>query len=259
VEIDGGEVVGAVSGTGIQVENGLRILRVAGTDGKDHIQIFRDGDRYKVMSHLNLGGDDTKRTFHVSDVDQFRILLYAGDDHVHIQKDVLIGAIIDGGDGNDHIETGGGDDLVRGGAGNDQILTGAGHDIALGGDGDDLIKAGDGRDIVIGGHGRDNLHGDSGDDILIGGFTSHDDNDTALLAMLAEWISSERDYSMRVANIQGIGSGSRLNGNYFFNASTVFDDQDRDHLFGKKGRDWFFANLGEDEAKREKDEQLFNL
>ena len=50
-----------------------------------------------------------------------------------------------------------------------------------------------------------------------------------------------------VINLTGTGGGLRLNGNYFLTTNgpgaTVFDDNAEDVLSGRRGLDWFFANL----------------
>ncbi|MFO0936980.1 MAG: calcium-binding protein [Gemmataceae bacterium] len=172
--------------------------------------------------------------------------------------------MIDGGDGNDEIETRDGQDIIYGGAGNDRIKSGKGNDfvdggsgddeiqgeegndILLGGTGNDTIEGGIGRDVIIGGLGADSLDGQEDDDLLIAGTTAFDHNYQALGAILSEWTST-RSQPERVANLRGIGSGPRANGNIFLTTSgpnaTVFDDNDVDLLTGASGLDWFFAKL----------------
>jgi fibronectin-binding autotransporter adhesin len=137
-----------------------------------------------------------------------------------------------------------------GGDGDDALSGGDGHDVLLGGMGDDMLLGGDGRDLLIGGFGADRLIGNGSDDLLIAGFTSFDESEAALTAIMNEWTSS-RSYTERVANLQGCGSGSawanRLNGNVYLQVdganATVQDDGAKDKLTGSSGRDWFFANL----------------
>ncbi|HEY1381676.1 MAG TPA: pre-peptidase C-terminal domain-containing protein [Gemmataceae bacterium] len=118
--------------------------------------------------------------------------------------------------------------------------------ILMGRDGDDVLIGGRGRDVLIGGDGRDELRGGSGGDLLIGGHTAFDTDAAALSAILAEW-SSGRSYEHRIANLRGVGNGTRDNGNVFLKVSgpevTVFDDGDADELTGGTGRDWFFGRL----------------
>ena len=69
-------------------------------------------------------------------------------------------ALVSGGDGNDRI---------RGGLGNDTINSDSGNDIIFGYNGDDRLNGGIGNDSVHGGNGNDTLWGESGDDRLNGG------------------------------------------------------------------------------------------
>jgi len=152
---------------------------------------------------------------------------------------------LDGGSGNDRLEGGsgrdrmfgrGGDDLLFGGAGHDKLVGGSGHDILVGGEDDDELQGRGGKDILIGSAGIDTIHGQSGQDILVGGSTDHDANDTALLAILAEW-TRVAGVNARIANLE---NGGGLNGSYILElGDTIHDDGDEDDLFGEAGNDWF--------------------
>lgn len=74
----------------------------------------------------------------------------------------------------------------------------------------------------------------------------------ALESIMAEW-GSNRTVAQRRNNIAGTGTGTRLNGNYFFRVNnsdmtqnTIFDDAAVDRLWGDDGTDWFFANTTAD-------------
>jgi len=75
---------------------------------------------------------------------------------------------------------------------------------------------------------------------VIHGATTYDSNDTALLALLAEWARADRGitYATRVDHLR---NGGGLNGAFLLNGSTVFDDGDPDSLNGQGGFDWFWA------------------
>ncbi|MDF1722629.1 MAG: calcium-binding protein [Minwuia sp.] len=73
-----------------------------------------------------------------------------------------------GGDGNDRLDPGAGDDSLFGGDGND-TLSGLGDNLLSGGGGNDTIDANAGDDVVDGGGGNDTLFGDAGNDTLIAG------------------------------------------------------------------------------------------
>ncbi len=111
----------------------------------------------------------------------------AGDDVIEVAPNVKVNIVVEGGDGDDTITTGAGDDRIDGGAGNDTIFSGAGRDdvfgntgndvitggegvnILHGGDGDDEITAGSGTNFVEAGAGDDTVHGGGSSDILSGG------------------------------------------------------------------------------------------
>ena len=118
----------------------------------------------------------------------------------------------------------------------------------LGGDGRDELLAGEGRDLLIGGLHGDRLVGDAGEDILIAGTTTHDNNDSALRAVLAEW-TSVRTYSERVQNLRGQANptfAARANGNrYLRSGIEVQADAGGNVLSGLADRDWFFLAVGD--------------
>lgn len=138
---------------------------------------------------------------------------------------------------------------IYGGDGIDVIKGGAGNDVIVGGGGGDLIVGGAGRDMLIGGRGSDRIVGNTDDDLIVAGYTIYDSNNAALQKILSEWTSG-REYTARVDNIRGSGTGFRANDNYFLLSSdgasaaeTVFDDGASDILTGSQGQDWFLANL----------------
>jgi Ca2+-binding RTX toxin-like protein len=156
--------------------------------------------------------------------------------------------VMQGDDGSDTLFGGIGNDLLRGNDGNDLLRGEAGNDILLGGDGRDELLAGDGRDLMIGGLHGDRLVGDAGEDILIAGTTTHDANDVALQAILAEW-TSLRTYNQRVMNLRSQANATfamRANGNRFLRAGIeVQADAGGNVLNGLADRDWFFISPGD--------------
>jgi 6-phosphogluconolactonase (cycloisomerase 2 family)/PKD repeat protein len=214
------------------------VLRVYGTDGNNNVQVkLRDG---QLELQTDFFAGDIRRTYDPARVVRLELFLLGGDDHVQVHKEVLLPALLDGGDGADNLQAGDGSTVLRGGAGNDILGGGAGNDV---------LDGGEGRDLLIGGFGSDTLNGNDGYDLLIAGTTAFDDDTAALEAIMAEWTSA-RDHARRVANLKGTGGGPRANGNCFLKASgpnaTVFDDGAVDVLTGSGGRDWFFANLSGD-------------
>lgn len=141
-------------------------------------------------------------------------------------------------------------DVLVGGLGNDSIFGGGGDDILLGGtrslDGHDFLSGGDGRDLLFGHLGGDTLDGGDDEDLLVGAPISFTSTPNAVYAIQAEWLS-ERDYATRVANLMGIGTGPRLNGNTFLAPGvTIFDDGSADTLSGGAELDWYLYNFFED-------------
>lgn len=193
-----------------------------------------------------------------------------GNDVIHAdgsEGSVGSGDLVLGGNGNDTIMADGaegGPDQVDGGAGDDWIDTGKGSDIANAGDGNDILLGGDGgegaddtlngdagRDIVIGGVGHDTIHGGAGEDIVLAGqlaLASASIN-PAIMAIQSEWTSG-RTYLQRAANILGVGSGPRNNGDNFLLATgpspNILDDSNVDAVFGDADADWFLVSLSQD-------------
>lgn len=106
--------------------------------------------------------------FALADVTSIQIDMGAGNDRAIIGPRVEIDATINGGDGNDHLGGGAGDDTINGGAGNDHIRGGQGADSLNGDDGNDHIDAADrATDTVDGGADTTDDDGTSGDSALI--------------------------------------------------------------------------------------------
>ncbi|MDP2699600.1 MAG: Ig-like domain-containing protein, partial [Thalassospira sp.] len=74
-----------------------------------------------------------------------------------------------GGERDDTIVTGSGNDTVSGSGGDDTIYTNAGNDIIWGGNGEDVISAGDGNDYITGDGGDDTIWAGNGNDTVHGG------------------------------------------------------------------------------------------
>lgn len=119
-----------------------------------------------------------------------------GNDTIIADKDLFKPLYITGGEGNDKIVGGAGDDVIidsyganrlEGGRGSDALIA-SGLDldasspevmnvggrsingsIIIGGPGSDYIEGGKGSDLLVGGDGNDSIYGLSGDDIILGG------------------------------------------------------------------------------------------
>jgi Ca2+-binding RTX toxin-like protein len=133
------------------------------------------------------------------------------------------------------------------------VTGGQGNNILVGGAGNEELIGGPGRNLLIGGGGHDHLVAGSDQDILIGGGTVYDHNRAALEAIMAEWGRTDLSYGDRVQRLlHGSGAVPALN------ASTVFADG-ADVLEGGTGRDLFFASLSDTLLNRRHDEVLVQL
>jgi pimeloyl-ACP methyl ester carboxylesterase len=130
------------------------LLDIAGTDQTDSIGVET------VDTYVRVTVNGEKSLFPAGDVQQINIDGYDGNDIIAIIDDIVIPAMINGGQGNDRIFAGGGNDVIDGGDGDDKI-TGAG--------GNDSLSGGAGSDVIYGGAGRDVIRGNAGDDVLVGG------------------------------------------------------------------------------------------
>jgi Ca2+-binding RTX toxin-like protein len=190
-------------------------LIIFGTPQNDTITVEYGGAQGKavvIMDNKDLG------TFSFTG----RIFVYGlGDnDTITIDPKITRTAFLYGGDGNDTIKSGGGNDILLGGAGND------------------VLDAGSGRDIMIGGLGGDTLNGGSGDDLMNGGSTIYDNNFKALDADLKEWSRTDLTYAQRAKDIQ-TGAGFAVS--FPWNSSTVTSGATPvDFLNGGTGMDIFY-------------------
>jgi methionine-rich copper-binding protein CopC len=168
-----------------------------------------------------------------------KMILYAqaGDDVIAADFTLTPNEIY-GGDGDDVIDGGFLNDLIDGGTGND-VLRGDSY----GGNGNDTLLGGDGDDILIGQFGADVLRGGRGSDLIIaGGLFVDDYTIDQTFALRREWTSG-RSYAERVANISGVGTGPRNNGNVFIVPhATVEHDEAVDQVFGEDDQDWLIAD-----------------
>lgn len=125
--------------------------------------------------------------------------------------------------------------LVLAGNGRNTISAGGGPTVLVGGTGADSLTGGAAPSILIGGLGKDRLQAGSKGSLLIGGATAYDQNDRALLSLLAEWQAGE-SLASRISHLQ---SGSHLAATFPLNSGDLVDDRAVDTLIGGGGPDWF--------------------
>jgi Ca2+-binding RTX toxin-like protein len=157
------------------------VLTIAGTGGNDNIYINRSASGITVYDQ---SGSNLKWDFTPGLVKKMKVDLGAGNDQLFIGMQDAIPSTIKGGDGddnitagkgNDQIDAGAGDDTINGAGGNDYIDAGAGddgvggaegNDTLVGGDGNDLITGGLDNDLIDGGLGADRIRGSEGSDTV---------------------------------------------------------------------------------------------
>lgn len=172
-----------------------------------------------------------------------KVQVYLGGDDDYAIAEFVAGMNVEfyGGHGND---------VLVGGAGNDRLDGGAGKDLLVGGtrvtDGNDNLFGGAGDDFLIGHRGADFLDGGAGRDLLVAGAFAFSNLPASILAIQAEW-NSARSFEDKIANILGVGSGPRANGNVFLiPGSTATTDHAVDQVMGGDDEDWFVRDPLED-------------
>ena len=177
-----------------------------------------------------------------------------GDDHVDIDAALTTGVMVRGGQGDDVIRGGSGNDRLFGEDGDDLIEGGAGNDWLFGEDGDDVINGNQGLDWIVGGAGHDRLNGNAGSDVLIGndgddelrGESGNDlllggRGDDRLFGDLGnDWLFGGNG---RDVLFGGFGNDYLSGGN---DSDVLAGNSGRDRLFGGNGNDALFGGLGRD-------------
>jgi hypothetical protein len=139
-------------------------LRVKGTAADDRIAVRLRAGQPSIVEVDR--GDDGSADFSVERAGIAKITVNAGDgdDLVRIDEsngavDIGIPTTIKGGDGDDTLAGGSGNETLRGGDGDDSIDGNRGADVGLMGDGDDTFvwDQGDGSDTVEGQAGQDTM------------------------------------------------------------------------------------------------------
>jgi PKD repeat protein len=205
-----------ITGAGISDDGALQII---GTPDDNHVTVNRQGNDLILVHADFLPSGEPYKTFDADAVQSIYMVLCDGDDHITVAGNIELPTLIDAGAGDDHVNGGGGPDVL------------------LGGDGNDLLNGGSGFDVLIGSDGVDQLIGGPGDDILIGDETiydSHPDagqlmNSAALTEIREQWNSGD-DFETRRAALAGL-----------LNETTIFDDDDEDALTGSSGEDWLYG------------------
>jgi Ca2+-binding RTX toxin-like protein len=200
-----------VSGVSVQEFKGETVLQIIGTSEVDHISVNQTGNGL-IRVHWDFLGDDP-REIPAAGVDRILAILCEGDDHLNISGRITLPTIIDAGAGNDHVNGGGGSDIILGGPDDDHLHGGEGRDILIGGDGIDRIVGGPGQDIMTGDRIQDSSA--PNEELL--------ENCDALLAAQDRWLDDD-PIEDRVDDLDD-----------FF--ASMFDDLNSDKLTGSSSED----------------------
>ena len=152
------------------------IVTIQGDATADTFSLTRNNDQTSFTVAVNNDSSLTQ-TFSNANVSKVVVNAAGGDDVVAVNT-LRVPTEIYGGPGNDTLRGGNADDFIHGGdgqdtiygfTGNDELLGGAGDDLIFGAGGDDLIQGGSGNDELLGQGDNDTLEGQGGDDFISGG------------------------------------------------------------------------------------------
>jgi len=130
---------------------------ISGTTLSDRIVVEESRD-----GQLTITVNDQVTHVQLDPGQELQVLGLGGDDHIML-KGINRSVVVDGGDGNDKI-------LGVGVKNPLAVLTlrgGNGNDLLIGGRGNDILEGGNGNDILIGGLGTDSLDGGAGKNVLV--------------------------------------------------------------------------------------------
>lgn len=132
-----------------------------GTSGDDvvHISMVRNGDIKQYFVEIN----GELYTVSKEQLESTVFDLGGGDDKLIVDPNVDANITARGGNGDDLMIGGGGDDRFDGGSGDDRLIGRDGNDTLKGGSGDDYLRGDRGRDDLDGGGGTNTVLRDMAD------------------------------------------------------------------------------------------------
>src|SRR5262245_12833852 len=147
--VEGGQLLlmktEVIAGFGVDtLDNNAAALIVLGTTGNDHIEVSQTGSLFMVKDHNTVLLNQAPSPAAVATI--FAVG-YDGNDKLDLSK-VAARTKIYGGDGNDDLDGGDGNDFLFGGAGNDKLDGHGGLDTLLGGVGNDTFYV-DAVDVIV--------------------------------------------------------------------------------------------------------------
>jgi RTX calcium-binding nonapeptide repeat (4 copies) len=150
------------------------VLNVEGTNVGDRIALRLEAGQPGILQ-VDVGDDGSAEfSFERREITKIVVDAGNGDDSVRIDESNgvfadTIPTTIDGGNGDDRLAGGAGDETVLGGNGNDNLFGGAGAGTLSGGNGDDTLAGGNGAEKLLGGNGNDSIDGNRGNDVALMG------------------------------------------------------------------------------------------
>jgi len=219
-----GIVVGTLSASDPDAGDTFTYAITGGANDKFEI----DGDRIVVKDGANL--DFETATSHQIDVEVTDSAGGTYSETITIAVDDLNEMM--GGNGNQTLDGGAGDDYLYGGNGKDVLNGNGGNDILDGGNGQDTLNGGDGHDILLGGGSKVTLNGGAGDDILEGG-DGQDTMDGGAGTDTASYATSGSGVNVNLAT--GSASGGDAQGDTLSNIENLRGSAFGDTLQGDAG------------------------
>jgi serralysin len=221
--------------------NGDVLLDIENVGGSGEDDVIRGNAEANTL--FGNGGDDT---------------IEGRDGADTIQGDATFSFIVYGDDeGDDHLDGGGGNDVIFGNKGNDTLLGGADDDQLFGQDGNDTLTGGLDDDELSGGASNDTLFGDQGFDHLDGGagtdtatYANSGAAVTVVLTPAGDGIGlfgdAAGDMLVSIENVTGSAFADSLFGSV--GANTLSGGAGNDVLAGRAGADTLRGDSGFDTA-----------
>lgn len=152
-------------------------LTIVGTNSSDTVSVAQVGNVYQVTENNPVDRSLPPVVTSVPVASITGVIRFDGlDGNDTFTNYTTWACVANGGDGNDILIGGYGNDTLNGGRGDDRLYGGYGNDTLDGGDHADFLDGGVGNDTLRGGAGVDRLYGSIGDDDLDGGVNDYTDD-----------------------------------------------------------------------------------
>ncbi len=233
-------------------------LWLIGSNMNDHVQVQAAGGSNNgstgVQVNAALNGVQTQTTYSQS-FTAIRFFGYGGNDNFQMASSLTISAYFTGGDGNNNVQLGSGNNVVTAGNGNDNVQLGGGNNTVTLGNGNDNVQVGGGNNIIVTGNGNDNITAGNGDNLIVAGLGPHNVNvgsgnnilidgsvslsdGVTLQQVLTEWMADD------LADIQSIQNQLSVPG--VVTDNSLYPNK----LMGGSGLNWFWYTDACDSTNR---------